>query len=68
MRRCGHRKCSMRALILPDAHHAIIVTQDMRRTRRVVTGRVVLRRSGGWSAREIAAAYGCSVIFRRKAG
>ena len=61
------RKCSMRFLLL---HHGgtsgHIITQDMRRTRNIITGYERVKLPPWLSPQECAKANGCGFIVRRK--
>jgi hypothetical protein len=63
LRDLAQRKCSFRfLLVVPGARY--VVTQDMRRRRSPITGK--LRVQSRAHDRKLAKAYGCSMIVRHK--
>lgn len=60
------RKCSFRYMVLELDGTAHILTQDIRRSVRVVTGCIYVGLQFRDRLRKIAKDYGCSVIFRPK--
>ena len=58
------RKCTMRFLFVPQVGDYIVITQDMRRKRRIVTGRIVIGRPPV-AAIKLARLYRCNFIVRQ---
>ncbi len=60
------RKCSMRYLFVDMHHTAHICTQDMRRTKRVVTGHYEIKNVKGMNLQTLAYHNNCQVIIKHK--
>lgn len=60
------RKCSFRYMVLEPDGTGHILTQDIRRSVKVITGCIYIGMQFKDSFRKIAKQYGCSVIFRPK--
>lgn len=59
------RKCSFRFLLVEGDGWASAITQDVRRSKNIITGHISMF-VGSRDAQHFAKEYGCSVIIRKK--